>query len=55
MKYSIIFPRKVWEANSAYHCTKEELDIAENHKQWLIKTVSGTDYILSKELWTLKN
>lgn len=50
MNYSIIFPRKVWEADSAYHCTKEELDIAEKHPQWLIKTVWSTDYILCKDL-----
>ena len=52
MNYSIIFPRKIWEMNSAYKCTSIELDLAEKHPQWIIKTVNWFDYILSKNLWT---
>lgn len=54
MNYSIIFPRKIWEMNSAYKCTSIELDLAEKHPQWIIKTVNWFDYILSKQLWNLK-
>lgn len=53
MNLSLVLHRKQWEL-SEFSVTKEELDLAEKHPQWFIKTVWLpdwlTDFYITKNL-----